>query len=302
MKIEFNDLQLLDAIYQYGSFAKAAEKIHRTRSAVSQKIHKLEQQLGYKIFDRLTPQIQFTSEGRFLLEKSWNILRQMEKLSGDISKIEEGYETEFSIAYDDILSCEGILSLINDFQLGVSSSISIRLHREVLNGTWDALQQNRAALVIGAAGDPPLNLACKQKTLGTTQFVFAIAPIHFLAKIPEPLSQEDITSACSIVISDTSQQLMGRTVGVLPGQTIIRVPNMDTKIRAQIQGIGVGYLPRHRILKYLEDGSLIERETTHLRAKSYLKTAWRSDTRSKILNWFLEHLDKEVVRDRLLRM
>jgi len=300
MKIEFNDLALLNAIYQYGSFAKAAEKIHRSRSAVSQKIQKLEHQLGYKIFDRQTPKPQFTPKGQFLLEKGWHIIKQMEQLSGAMALIEEGFETEFSIAYDDILSCDGILSLIKDFQTAISSSISIKLHREVLNGTWDALVQNRAMLAIGAAGEPPLNLACKQKNLGSTQFVFAMAPSHPLAMIKNPLSQQDIAAACSIVISDTSQQLTQRSVGTIAGQTIVCVPNMDAKIQAQMQGIGVGYLPKHRILHHLANGALIEGNTLCARSKSYLKIAWRSDVNSKILTWFLEHLGKEEVRDRLL--
>jgi DNA-binding transcriptional LysR family regulator len=299
MKIEFNDLQLLDLIEKEGSFSKAAEKIHRTRSAITQSIQKLEEQLGYPVFDRSQHKIQFSSEGRFLLEKGRHILRQMEQLKEDVTILEQGYEAEFSIAYDDIISFEAILSLIQDFQAAISPSISIRLHREVLNGVWDALVQNRATLAIGATGDPPVGLPCSQKMLGHTTFVFAISPKHPLAKETKSLTIEDLASTCSIVTPDTSQQLGKRSGGTFPGQTIIRVPNMDAKIQAHVQGVGVGYLPKHRIKNHLARGLLVEKNTPNPRAKVFLNTAWRTDAPSKILAWFLEHLEKEGVKERL---
>lgn len=299
MKLEFADLQLLDAIDRQGSFSGAAEKIHRTRSAVSQSIQKIEDQLKYKIFDRTQSKIQFTPEGRFLLERGRHILRQVEQLKTDINIIEGKYESEFSIAYDDVISTNAIFSLIKDFQSAIGSSISIFLHREVLNGTWDALVEKRAILSLGVSGEPPMGLSCNQQLLGETHFIFAISPNHPLAKLPEPLSLEDLAGTCSIVISDTSTQLEKRSSGSYPGQPIIKVPNMEAKIKAHVQGLGVGYLPKHRIENLLSEGLLIEKNAPLLKSKTYLKTAWRTDTNSKILAWFLEYLEDGKVRKKI---
>lgn len=50
------------------SFTRAAEELNLTQAAVSQRIKQLEQQLGFKLFVRLTRKLEFTEEGRQLYE------------------------------------------------------------------------------------------------------------------------------------------------------------------------------------------------------------------------------------------
>ena len=299
MKFDSRDLIILNAIENQGTFAKAAEHLGRTPSAVTQHIKKLEDLLGFQIFDRTKYRLKMTKEGRLFMERGQQILKQMDRLENDLQLIQKGWESEFSIAYDDVISYEKIFPLILEFQK-IAPSVSIRLYREVLNGCWDALAQNRATLAIGASGEPPVGLSCSQKTLGEIDFVFAVAPHHPLAKCPDPISNNDISMHYSIVISDTSQRLPTRNSGILSGQPIICVPDMLAKINAQVQGVGVGYLPLHRIEHLLKSGALIERSVDSLKSKSYLKLAWRTDNNSKILEWFLAQLDLESIKKNLL--
>lgn len=50
------------------SFTNAAEELHLTQGAVSQRIKQLEQQLGFKLFVRLTRKLELTEEGKRLYE------------------------------------------------------------------------------------------------------------------------------------------------------------------------------------------------------------------------------------------
>ena len=50
------------------SFTGAAEELHLTQAAVSQRIKQLELQLGFKLFVRLTRKLELTEEGRQLYE------------------------------------------------------------------------------------------------------------------------------------------------------------------------------------------------------------------------------------------
>lgn len=299
MKIDIRDLQILYAIERFGTFSKAAEYLSRTPSAITQSIHKLEHLVNFQIFDRSGYVLRFTKEGRLLMKRGQPIVTQMERLETDLHLIQKGWESEFGIAFDDLISYNGIYSLIKEFQK-IAPTVSIRLHREVLNGSWDALLQNRASLVFGVSGEPPPELPCDQMNLGTTFFVFAISPSHPLAELPDPLILEDLTTAHSIVISDTSRNLPTRTSGTYPGQSVIVVPNMEAKIHAQVQGLGVGYLPRHRIEHLLKKGLLIERAVERLKTKVSLKIAWRTDAHSQVLDWFLEQLKKQDIKKRLM--
>ena len=298
MKIDFRDFQLLDAVEFHGSFAAAADNLNRTRSAITQSIQKLEEQVNYPIFDRSSYRPTFTKEGRILLDRGRHILKQMQQLHSDLRLVQNGFESEFSIAFDDLLSCEGIYTLIKDFQK-IAPNVSIRLHREVLNGTWDALSEGRATLILGAGGEPPPALPCDQSVLGSVSFVFAIAPHHPLAAHSENITAEDLAAYTSVVISDTATQLPKRSSGTFPGQPLFVVPNMDAKILAQVHGLGIGYLPLHRIEHLLSSGKLVLRSVPQLKNKAYLKMAWRTDTNSKILNWFLTQLENEEIRKKL---
>jgi DNA-binding transcriptional LysR family regulator len=303
MNFDLKDIEVLGAIIEQGSFTKAATTLYRTPSAITQTIKKLELELGFVIFDRDSYRPSLTSQGRLFWERGRTILKQMQRLKHDIRFIEQGFGTEFSIAYDDLIASEKIIDLIKKFQK-VAPNVTIRLHREVMNGCWDALFQNRASLAIGASHIPPEGLPCSQKELGTISWIFAISPSHPLAFIKEPISREDISQYHSIVVSDTSRQLpSSQSSGIFSGQVTIVVPSMDAKILAHVQGLGVGYLPRHRILNLLEDGCLIERKVAEkLKDKVHLKTAWRTDAYNQTMDWFLEELDKQESQNCLFEL
>ncbi len=301
MNFDFKDIEVLGAIIEQGSFTQAASILHRTPSAITQTIKKLESIIGFSIFNRESYRPSLTAQGRLFWERSRTLLKQMQRLKHDVRFIEQGFGTEISIAYDDLIALDKILELIRKFQK-VAPNVTIRLHREVMNGCWDALSQNRASLAIGASHIPPSELPCSQKILGSVFWTFAVSPEHPLAACEKPITREEISQYHSIVISDTSQQLPpSLSSGIFSGQATIVVPSMDAKILAQVQGIGVGYLPRHRILHLLKDGRLVEKTVAEqLKDKVYLKTAWRTDAHNQAMDWFLEELDKEEVRDRLL--
>ena len=52
MKLSLDGLLVLDAIARKGSFAAAAEELHRVPSAITYTVQKLEQDLGVTLFDR----------------------------------------------------------------------------------------------------------------------------------------------------------------------------------------------------------------------------------------------------------
>src|SRR5436190_22705159 len=62
----FNLFRTFDAAARHGSFRNAADELCITPSAVSQQIHRLEDQLGVKLFRRLPRRIELTRQGASL--------------------------------------------------------------------------------------------------------------------------------------------------------------------------------------------------------------------------------------------
>ncbi|RDH82738.1 MAG: LysR family transcriptional regulator [endosymbiont of Galathealinum brachiosum] len=293
MKLTLDALIVLDAIHRQGSFAAAAETLHRVPSAITYSMKKLEQDLNTPLFNRAGHRAKLTESGKFLLDEGRHLLEAVSELENQVKKVSRGWEIELNIAIADMLPIEGLLELINEFYQQQSGT-RIRLHSEVYGGTWDALMSNRADLVIGAPDNGPTGGGYHVRKLCQIDWIFVIAADHPLAKIQTPIPEDIISKYRVIAVADTSRNLPPRTAGIYSGQDIFTVPNFKTKIKAHIMGMGVGFLPRYFVQNEIEQGLLIEKEveTGHQTATSYL--AWRTGKTGRSLQWFIDKLDSSL--------
>jgi len=171
----------------------------------------------------------------------------------------------------------------------------------VLGGTWEALHDGRADLVLGATNEPPAIPKLRWAELGVMEWVFAVSPRHPLAKAREPLERETISTHRAIVVSDTARALQARAYGVLGGQAKLAVPTMHAKILAQRDGLGVGWLPAARIASLLERGELVARRTADPRTPNVLYLAWRGEAQGRAMQWWIEQLQRPRLVQRLIR-
>ncbi|MCP2936088.1 LysR substrate-binding domain-containing protein, partial [Salmonella enterica subsp. enterica serovar Typhimurium] len=87
----------------------------------------------------------------------------------------------------------------------------IRLRQEVLSGTWEALLSGAADLAIGVDADDTRNTGLQVMPLGDIRFVFAVAPHHPLARLPEPLDPAMIRMHRAVAIADSALRLSPTT-------------------------------------------------------------------------------------------
>lgn len=291
MKISLEVLQILDAIERHGSFTAAASALHRVPSALSHAIAKLESDLNVQLFIRHGRTATLNDAGRSLLDEGRHLLRAAGELERRVQRIATGWEAELRIAIDMVLPVERLYPLIKHFY-AEGHMTQIRLSNEVLGGSWDALATDRADLVIGAPGDMPARSGISSRLLCTSQLIFAIAPHHPLCQKTTPLTNHEIRQHRAIVIADTSRELAARTVGLLEGQDILCVPNMQAKASAQIAGLGVGHLPRWLAETEIAAGRLVEMPLAEPRPPMPCHLAWRNRHNGKALAWFLDELGK----------
>ncbi len=82
-----NYLQTFITSITAGSFAKAAEKLFVTPSAVSRRIQHLEEQYGFPLIDRSGPVLMPTDSGKIVLEKAHRMLDLEKELQQDLSDL-----------------------------------------------------------------------------------------------------------------------------------------------------------------------------------------------------------------------
>lgn len=299
MRLTLDALTVLEAIDRKGSFAAAAEELHRVPSAITYAVQKLEEDLDVLLFDRSGHRAQLTEAGKQLLREGRHLLLAAAELEARVKRVATGYEVELRIAVDDVIPMERLYSLLADFYTE-DCGTRLRLLTEVYGGAWDALVTGRADLVIGVPGEGPAGGGYSTRPLGTVEWQFMVAPGHPLAQAPEPLEPEDILKYRSVAAADSSRNLPPRTSGLLSGQDVLTVPDVRCKIAFQCAGFGVGYLPVHRVREEVKNGRLITKQTLESKPGVALLIAWRSGARGKALGWFLDRLADRKLLDSFL--
>jgi DNA-binding transcriptional LysR family regulator len=288
MKLNLDNLLVIDAIDRHGSFAAAAEALHRVPSALTYSVQRLEQDLSVQLFDRSGHRAVLTPAGMELLREGRHLLHAATELENRVKRVAAGVETELRIAVNDLIAWPTLYAAFKAFY-AQSFGTRLRITREVYGGCWDALVHGRADLVIGAPNEGPAGGGYVTHALGQVEFVFAVAPDHPLASYAEPLQSVDILQFRAVTASDSSRHLPPRTSGLLNGQDVLTVPDMDAKLVAHQMGLGVGYLPRQTALREAAAGRLVIKSVAEPKPESQFFMAWCSHSQGPALQWLIQH-------------
>ncbi|MDO8960562.1 MAG: LysR family transcriptional regulator [Methylophilus sp.] len=301
LKLSIDALEVIDAIARKGSFAAAAESLFRVPSAITYTIRKLEEDLGVAIFDRSGHRANLTEAGAELLKEGRYLLDAAHALESRVKRVATGVETDIGIAINDLFSNRAVFHILEDFY-AQGFGTRVKVMREVFGGSWDALLSGRADISIGAPGEAPPGGGFSTKLLGQLEFVFAVAPNHPLAQLPEPLDNQDIIQHRAVAAADSSRNLPPRTSGILSGQDVLTVPDMQSKLEAQMAGLGVGYLPINLAKQHANLGKLMIKEVAESKTLAPTFIAWsnqRTTQMGKAQQWMLKQLE-QLTLDELL--
>lgn len=286
--ITIDALRALDAIDKKGSFAAAAESLYKVPSALTYTIKKLEEDMGVVLFDRTRQRAILTPAGKLVLEHGRDILLATNRLVDSVQQLESGWENEIRIARDTVIDAQILFDILHDFNQ-LDNKVDVSLGVEVLGGGWDALHSRRADIAIGVTGELPKGMFQTYK-IGSLSFVFVVSPDHPLADHDGVLDAKTLSEYPAIVAADTSQILPVRDSGLFNSKRVIRVNSIESKLAAQAQGLGVGYLPRHIAKPFIGSGELIEKQYELPRQDQDLFIAWHKDQEGKAFEWFVKKL------------
>ncbi len=289
LKLTLESLEILDAIARLGSFGRAAEELGRVPSAITYAVRKLEDDLDTLIFDRKGYRAELTPVGKVVLEQGRELLARADLLQSQIAQTAKGWELELRIALDGILPWRWMQPHVEAY-FADACSAKLRINEETLAGTWDALLDGRADLVVGASSDPPNGMGISTQPLFALDFDYCVSPKHPLAKAPEPIADEVLKLHRAVAVGDSARRLPLRTSGLLSEQDILVVPSMQAKVEAQVQALGAGYLASWFARPFLADKSLIVKEVAAPKPAGTVVIAWKSGNRGRALTWWRERL------------
>jgi DNA-binding transcriptional LysR family regulator len=292
LKLSLEALQIVDAIDRRGSFSKAAQELHRVPSTISYMVGRLEEDLNVQVFERNGPRVMLTPAGRELLKEGRYLLRAAHDLELRVRRVASGWETELAIGMDSMFSALALTDDMHAFYQ-VAQQTRLRIVQETLSGPWEALLDRRVDLLVGVAGEGPAGGGYVARPIGEMQFVFAVAPGHPLAGLPEPLGRTQLQEHRALVVADSARNMAPRTVGLLLGQDTLTVPTMQLKLDLQVAGFGFGFIPEPCARIAIDKGLLVEKKVEEVRSAETFYVAWRTAEEGAALQWWAERMQED---------
>jgi DNA-binding transcriptional LysR family regulator len=248
-RISLEQWRSLLAVVDAGGYAQAAEALHKSQSAVTYAVQKMETLLGVKVFEVVGRKAHLTPTGEVLYRRAKALLDEAGALEGAAGSLAAGWEPELRLAVEIIFPTWLLLQCFARFA-EERPQTRIELYESVLSGTEEALLQRKVDLAIcsqvppGFAGDPLMRV----------RFIAAAHPEHPLHQLGRELTLQDLRKYRHLVIRDTgSQRRSGSWVGAEQSWT---VSQKATSIRAASMGLGFAWYPEETVLGELERGVL----------------------------------------------
>ncbi|GIU19990.1 LysR substrate-binding domain-containing protein [Shewanella sp. MBTL60-007] len=280
-------LMVLDAIEHRGSYAAAAEQLNKVPSALSYIVQKLEEQLGVTLFVRQGRRAVLTPAGKHLLAEGRKLLSAINTLSEQTQTIANGWEPKIRIACDSIIDIKPVFTVIQEF-LSEHQNIEVDVQEEVMNGTWEALIEDKVDLVIGAPAPVPNQKGIRAIKTGELNSVLVVSKSHELAvkvlHAIEPIQASELSQYRNIIVHDTAKHEIPWSANLLQGSQHFYVSSIMQKIAAILAGIGIGHLPLSMAHPYLASGELVAIELEDKPAPQELFMAWKITNKGKGLN------------------
>lgn len=299
-------LSMLQTVAATGSFAAAARALGLVPSALSYRVRQIEDALDVLLFDRSTRQARATEAGAELLREADRLLNEIDAVANRVKRVATGWEPMLTIAVDSVIARDPLLDLATAF-FALEPPTRLKLRDETLLGTIEALTTGEADLAIGAvldaAGLAFTATGIRSRLIGELRFVYAVAPHHPLARLPQPLSDTVLRQHRAVAAADSARHGTPMTVNLMGGQDVLTVPSMQAKIAAQLHGLGGGFLPEPMARPYIEAGHLVELTTERQPPLGTMHCVWRARSKGKpgrALEWWLAQFEHEGTRRALL--
>lgn len=249
-KISLDQWRALLAVIDAGGYARAAEALGKSQSAVTYAIQQLESQLGIKVFELQGRRAVATAAGQLLYRRAKLLLEEAAALEQAACRLNAGVEAEVRVAADLIVpsllvleSMQRVAQEFGDTRLDVLES--------VLSGTEDALLQRQVDLAItsrvppGFLGQPLLQMP----------FLAVTHPDHPLQQLGREVTAADLRRHRQLIVRDSGIHRR-RNEGWLEAEQRWTVSHMSTSVQAVRNGLGFAWLPVAYIDEDLARGTL----------------------------------------------
>ncbi|MBM3560365.1 MAG: LysR family transcriptional regulator [Alphaproteobacteria bacterium] len=252
-RLTLDQMRMLIAVAETGSFQAAARRLGRVQSAVSQAIQALEFTLGVTLFERTAKPYALTETGRVVLADARHVVRTADTMRVRAATVAGGLEPDLAIAVEAIFPSDVLMAGLQALAAAFPD-LPVTLYTEGLGGPEQRLRDGTARWAIyatqltGAVG-------LESEFLVSIPMVPVVAAGHALAALPSPLTREVLEPHLQLVLTDRTAVTAGLQGGIV-GRHIWRFADLGLRLDYLLAGFGWCHMPQHLVAPHIAAGRL----------------------------------------------
>lgn len=272
--MDLGQLEVFLAVSREGRFSRAAEKLYRTQSAVSQTIRKLEEEIGEPLFDRSSREGLLTDAGEVLKEYAERLLNLRNDAQEALVELRQLHKGKLVVAANEFTSlC--LLPMLGEFRR-VHPMIKITVQRALGSHIPDSVLRHSCEL--GVLTYDPQHPELHSVIVYKDELVFVVHPSHPLASEKQLNIRQLGTEAfvAHIVSSPYREkviQAFKRHKTSL--HMAVELPTLQAIKRFVAMGNGVAFLPEISVESELARGELVRVPVEGLQLHRKLRLVYR---------------------------
>jgi DNA-binding transcriptional LysR family regulator len=251
--LTLDQMRVLVAVADAGSFSAAARKLSRVQSAISQSIQTLETTLGLTLFDRSGKTPSLTDAGKALVGDARVLILGAQAIRARAQCMAEGVEPELTLAVDAMFPIPLLMESLKALRVAFPI-LPASVFTEALGGAEQRLRDGAARLAIYTI---PPSSPCDLMSEFMTRVVMwpVVAAGHPLAALREPLPREALEPHVQLVLTDRTPLTQNLSGGVV-SRHIWRFADLATRLDFLLAGFGWCNMPSHMVAEHVAAGRL----------------------------------------------
>ena len=176
--MDISQLEVFLAVAREGGFSRAADKLYRTQSAVSQSVRKLEAEIGEPLFDRSSREGLLTDAGRVLQEYAERLINLRENAREALTELRELQMGKLVVGANELTALY-LLRVMGEFRR-LHPAIRIVVHRSLGSQLPDDIRRHKCEF--GVLTYEPQDPELASVVVYSDELIFVVPPQHPLAR------------------------------------------------------------------------------------------------------------------------
>jgi DNA-binding transcriptional LysR family regulator len=274
--MDLSQLEVFLAVAREGRFSRAAEKLYRTQSAVSQTIRKLEEELEEPLFDRSSREGVLTDAGQVLREYAEKLLNLRNDAQEALVELRELHKGKLVIAANELTALY-LLPILAEFRR-LHPMIKITVQRSLGSHIPDDILRHNVEL--GLLTYDPQETLLHSVIVYLDELAFVVPAKHPLASVGEVSIRQLGTE--SFVAHIVASPYRDKVIEAFkrhktPLHMDVELPTLQAIKRFLVMGNGVALVPEISVEGELARGELVRIHVHELELHRKLRLVYRKE-------------------------